>query len=192
MAPRLSLPLFGSLAVSASMPHVPLPQPGFILIRSPRLTGQPGRHRKHLCSDTAQACFFLFARLYFLIHPFLYVDLLMSSGMFWSPCRSSPIFISKHPNIFLVPPPTPPHAACREGSASGAQGGGGGQEAAGGWAAGSWLLTWTPEQSLRQEGVSVSPQLLACPGLLPPEVQELFWKWEKITQVEAADFPTST
>ena len=68
----------------------------------------------------------------------------------------------------------------------------GGQEAAGGWAAGSWLLTWTPEQSLRQEGVSVSPQLLACPGLLPPEVQELFWKWEKITQVEAADFPTST
>ena len=152
--------------------------------------GQPGHHRKHLCSDTAPAHFF-----YFLIYtssftfsflqtcsqhhlrlsgPFTYLHLFLSA--------------STQTSSWCLPSPSQP---AEKAQLPGAQVG---QEAAGGWAAGRevWLLTWTPEKPLKQEEMIVSPQLLASPGLLPPDVQEPFWKQEKNSHMEVTEFPIST
>lgn len=162
----LTLPLSLSPAVSASMPPVrpPTPTPlSLALFGSPRLRGSARTSQEAPVLRNGPSTFFFFfcfLILYFLIHPFLSTDsLTVSSETFWSPHISPSIFISKHPNFFLGPPR--PHAACREGSAP--QGPWMGQEAAGRWVAGREvrLLTWTPERPLRQEGATVSPQLIA-------------------------------
>lgn len=152
----------------------PLPAPpnthilSLALFGSPRLRGsaRTAQEAPVLRNGPSTFFFFCFLILYFLIHPFLSTDLLtVSSETFWSPHLSPSIFISKHPNFFLGPPR--PHAACREGSAP--RGPWVGQQAAGRWVAGRevQLLTWTPERPLRQEGATVSPQLIA-PEAAPP------------------------